>query len=78
MPGAWRFMISSKTGWSGVSIGYKSLDDVASLICDSRLSVAARAMSRSVSDMRNKAGCWDFKQPTNNKSIAALCWRHLC
>ena len=42
LPGAWRYRVSVGTDWTGVSI--LRLGEIESLICNSYLSVAARAL----------------------------------
>ena len=41
LPGAWRYRVSTGTGWTGVSI--LEMGDIARLLCNFYLSVAARA-----------------------------------
>ena len=42
LPGAWRYRVSTQTGWPGVSV--LSFDEVESLICNLHLNEAARAI----------------------------------
>ena len=66
-PGAWRYCINARTGRPSVSTPW--LGEIANLICNFSLSVAARAVVEQISD--TQVCCWDAKQLTNklNTSI---------
>ena len=63
LPGAWRYRVSTGTGWPGVSILW--LGEVKRLICNFYLSVAARKIEQ-ICPWDTLACCWDVKQPVNN------------
>ena len=64
------------TGWSGVSILW--LDEIANLIRNSNLSVAARALVSADCPWDTLACCWDVKQPTNKPTNLAVPSTVLC
>ena len=66
LPGTWQHRVSAGTGWPGIIILW--LDEIASLICNFYLSVAALVwkLSELICQWGTLACCWDVKQPTNN------------
>ena len=66
LPGAWRYRVSTGTGWPGVSILW--LGEVERLICN--ISVWQHVqLSEQIRPWDTLACCWDVKQPTNTQSI---------
>ena len=66
LPGAWRYRVSTGTGWPGVSI--LGLGEVKSLICNFYLSVAGRKIVRADPYLRYAnmlQGRYASNQPTN-------------
>ena len=63
LPGAWRYRVSARTGWPGVSTLWPGQKD--SLIYN--LSVWQQVqLSEQMRPWDTLACCWDVKQPTNN------------
>ena len=74
LPGAWRYRISTGTGWPGVSILW--LGEVESLICNFSVWQHYNCLSRSVPEILTC--CWEVKQLTNKQTPAGtLEWPHL-
>ena len=64
LPGIWHDGVSARTGWPGVGDSILKLDEIASLICNFYLSVAAHTLfclSRSVPEIQFTC-YWDIKQ----------------
>ena len=70
LPGAWRYTVSTGTGWPSVSILW--LGEVESLICNFCLSVAERKIVWADLSLRYTC-CWDIKQPTNQLQHVCCC-----
>ena len=74
LPDAWHHTLSVRTGWPSVSL--LKLSEIANLICNFYLSVAAMNLSIQIYPWDTLAHCWDVKQPTNNKFHLNFSFRH--
>ena len=68
LPGAWRYKVSTGTGWSSISTLW--LGEMESGICNFYLSVAAHKIEQ-IRPSDTLACCWDVKQPSNQQTNAA-------
>ena len=75
LPGAWHYRVSAGTGWLGVSILW--LGEIASLIHNLYLSVAAHTIVSQIPPWDTLSWCWYVKQPitanTSGTGIILLC-----
>ena len=79
LPDTWHYRVSAGPGWPGVSIIW--LGEIASLICNFYLSVAACTIVWADPSLRYTSTFWDVKQPPTtlmfSKSSCTAAQRHL-